>query len=252
MNEAKLLQEFGFSNYEIKVYIALAHLNNGKVGEIAKESGVPPNKVYGCLTQLVQKGYVSELGVFPREFKILGMGKFKEQLEQKEKKLIEAKQRLNQLEKDIIQNKAFSESIATVFRGKDKIIQMQDELTPKINKYQYSLVGGTSFTYSSARLIKQAVQRGAEVRFLTHYDPPCDTIYRKWKAAGVKIRFHPKEEWKSIRFSTFDGKWCRITIGKPQIQNPKDYLTFWLESPAFALLLKEMFLDLWDKSVEKI
>lgn len=252
MNEAKLLKEFGFSNYEIKVYIALAHLHNGKVGEIAKESGVPQNKVYGCLTKLVQKGYVAELEVSPREYKILGMGQFKEQLEQKEQNLKEMKLGLGYLEKNIIENKTFSQSIATVFRGKDKVIQMQNELVPRLRKYHYSSVGGLTFTYKSVRLIKDAIKRGVDQRFLVHYDPTREKDYPKWKEIGAKLRFYPNEERRSIHFSTLDGKWCRITIAKPQIPDPKDYLTFWIESPAFALLLKDMFLDLWDKSVEKI
>ena len=252
MNDAKLLKEFLFSEYDTKIYLALAHLHDGKVGEIAKESGVPHNKVYECLTRLARRGYIAELGVSPKEYKILGLGQFKEELERKERDINEIKRGLRHLAKNIAENRTFSQSIATVFRGKDKVIQMHDELSPKIKEYQYSLVGGLIFTYKRVLSIKDSIKRGVDHRFLAHYDHTREKDYQRWKDIGVRLRFYPNDEQKSIRFSTSDGKWCRITIGKPQIPNPDNYLTFWIESPAFALLLKDMFLDLWDKSVEKI
>ena len=250
MNKIRLLREFGFSDYEIKVYIALAQKHSGKVSEIAKDSGVPQNKVYGCLSKLVEKGYITELEVSPREYKILNLGQFKEHMEKREQNLKEMKREVAKLERDFLKNKESSECIATVFRGYDKIVQLQNQYHQKLSKYQYSLVGGTSFQFTSARLIKEAIKRGVEHRFLTYYDYHYDDIYRKWKEAGVKIRFHNREEWKSIRFSTLDEKWCRITFGKPQISDHKDYLTFWFESQAFATLLKDIFLKLWDDSTE--
>ncbi|PIN78602.1 hypothetical protein COV16_05750 [Candidatus Woesearchaeota archaeon CG10_big_fil_rev_8_21_14_0_10_34_8] len=74
---------------------------------------------------------------------------------------------------------------------------------------------------------------------------------KQWKNVGVKIKYYPKNEQKSIRFSTFDNKVCRITIGSPEIINEDDYLSFWIESPAFASLLKDQFLDMWKKATDK-
>ena len=65
-----------------------------------------------------------------------------------------------------------------------------------------------------------------------------------------KIKFYPNDEQKSVRFSTFDGKVCRVTIGKPEISKEENYLSIWMESPAFASLLKDQFLEMWKNSRE--
>ena len=100
------------------------------------------------------------------------------------------------------------------------------------------------------RLIKENIKAGIDVRFLMHYEATREDVYRKWRDAGVRIRFYESNEKRGIRFSTFDGKIARITIGKPEIEREEDYLSFWIESPALAIMLKEQFLASWNKAKE--
>ena len=86
MNE-KTLHSFGFTQYEAKVYLALASLPKGKAGEIGKISGVPSNKVYECLIRLAEKGFVASLNITPQEYKVTGVQKFRDMLKEQEQEI---------------------------------------------------------------------------------------------------------------------------------------------------------------------
>ena len=245
-----LLKELGFTQYEAKVYLSLLSLSSAKASEITKHSNVPSNKVYESLIRLAERGFISSLDLSPRVYKITGVEKLREVLEKKEKKITTLRSSINKLESDIGRCRVDATDIATVLKSKQNIVAKLHEQTPKLQKYQYTFGGGLTFSAKGARIVSQAIKRGVETRFLVHYDPSRKEVYQKWRKIGVKIKFHPKNEQKSIRFSTMDNKIARITIGKPQMENEDDYLTFWIESPAFASMLKDQFLDMWEKAEE--
>jgi len=248
MISSKLFNEFGLNEYESKVYLSLIRLTTAKVSEIAKNSGVPSNKVYESLNKLTEKGFVSQLDLNPKQYQVIGVEKFRMILEEKEKKIKNLKIEINLLEKNLNNKTNSPESLARVFKGKDKIFQMLDEVIPKIEKYQYTSAGGLTLKSKSSRLIQKQIKKGVDYRFLGYFDYERIKTYKKLIEIGVKIKFIKDEKRKGLRFSTFDDKFCRITIGKPQIEREEDYLTFWIQSPAFAILLKETFLHLWKES----
>lgn len=247
MDTKKVLKSFGFTEYETKVYLSLVQLSGSKAADIAKHSGVPSNKVYECLIRLAEKGFIASLDTVPRIYKITGVGKFNELLEKQEKEIKSLQRGVKMLQENIGKQVMSTNDVAMVLKGKKKIIQMLDEITSKTKKFQYSFGGNLVFSARSGRTVKQAINRGIEFRFLVHYDPKRIEVYKKWIKIGAKIRIHQNDEQKSLRFSTFDSKVCRITIGKPEIQNEDNYLSFWLESPAFASLLTDQFLEMWKK-----
>lgn len=250
MDYNTLFKKLGFTDYETKVYLALVRLSSAKAGNISKHSGVPANKVYESLIRLAEKGFISYLDLSPRIYKITGVEKLREEIEKREKNLSLMLRTISSLDKDLSKSSIYTQDIATALRGKKNIISKLNEQTPNTTQYQYSFGGGLSFTAKSGRTVAKAIKRGIDIRFLVHKDPARKSIYDKWRKIGVKIRFHPKAEQKSIRFSTMDDKIARMTVGKPQIDNENDYLTFWLESPAFASLLKDQFLEMWEKAKE--
>ena len=250
MNQKQLLKEAGFTEYESKIYVALAQLSTAKASEIAKRSGVPQNKVYECLIKLAEKGFVSTLNFTPRQYKITGIQKFKDILEEKEKEVKDLKKGIDNLEKDFAKHTFDVKDSALVLKGKNQIMQMLHQTTPKIEKFQYTFGGRFQFDYKSARMIKEALKRGVEFRFLIHKSEKRKEDIKKWKKVGVKIRYYPKDEQQSIRFSSIDGKICRVTIGSPEVLKHENYISFWVESIAFASLMKDQFLEMWEKGKE--
>ncbi|MFA6888384.1 MAG: helix-turn-helix domain-containing protein [Candidatus Woesearchaeota archaeon] len=247
MNEQQLLSSMGFTIYETKVYMTLLQLDVATGNEIAQHCGVPTNKVYECLIRLAEKGFIASLGIRPRKYKLLGFQRFYAALEEK-------KNSIKDMEKAVLSLEQFSkgkqlQDTALVLKGKDKIIDMITQGTEDSRLFIFSFVGNLHFDYQTAKASAAAIKRGVDIRFIAHKTTSHKEIYEQWKRIGVKIRFYPKEEQKSIRFTTFDGKICRITLGEPEIPKPEDYLSFWIESPAFASLLKDQFEVMWKKSL---
>ncbi len=62
----KLLREFGLNSYEAKAYVALLKLGRAPATEIAKESGIPPQRVYDSLRSLEEKGFIYAINGKPK------------------------------------------------------------------------------------------------------------------------------------------------------------------------------------------
>ena len=248
MNEQKILEEFGFTEYETKVYLALVHLGSSAANNIAKQSGVPSNKVYASLLSLVEKGFVSVLEHRPQQYRVVGMHPFEHLLAGKEKEITNIRSSLKDFKQLLTKRQHELQDVALVLKGKRKIVEMLSDASQNTKEFGYSFVGDLYFDYHSGKSVADAIKRGVDFRFLVQKTTKNKKEVKQWKKLGVKIRYYPKEEQKSIRFSTFDAKICRITIGKPEISDEENYLSFWIESPAFASLLKDQFEAMWKKS----
>ena len=92
------LKEFGLTEGESKVYIALLKLGSSTVGPIVKESGVSYSKIYEVLGRLIEKGIVSfNIKEKTKYFQAVSPNKLKNYLVNEEEKLNKKKQILNKL-----------------------------------------------------------------------------------------------------------------------------------------------------------
>jgi len=108
------LQEFGLSNTEAKVYLALIQLNRSQAGEITKRSGVNRTNVYDALERLIEKGLVSYVTENNKKvFEAVGPDRFGLVIQEKQEKLLEVIKEL----KSNQPNKQSKEN-ASIFRGK--------------------------------------------------------------------------------------------------------------------------------------
>ncbi len=63
-----LLKEFGLNTYEARCYVALLETDGATAPEVAKKSGVPPQRVYDSLSSLEEKGMVQVVNRKPKLF----------------------------------------------------------------------------------------------------------------------------------------------------------------------------------------
>jgi len=56
-----------------------------------------------------------------------------------------------------------------------------------------------------------------------------------------------------LRFTIYDNSEARITLGKPEISDPKDYITIWTKSKPLINILRSQFMNMWKncKPIEK-
>ncbi len=213
------LQEFGLSNTEAKVYLALLELGKSKAGEITKKSAVNRTNVYDALERLIEKGLVSYVSQNNKKvFEAVNPDRLGEILKDKQEKLgktiEELKTRYNQSQK---QEDAF------VFRGKKGIKSIfEDILNEKKELFCY----------------------GAESRFKEMFP-----FYQKhWNEERAKLKINVKmiynekvkQEKKKENLKLLEMKFLPKTYDFPStimIYGDKVTTIVWLEEP-FGFVIK--------------
>jgi HTH-type transcriptional regulator, sugar sensing transcriptional regulator len=111
------LQEFGLSNTEAKVYLALLELGKSQAGEITKKSAVNRTNVYDALERLIEKGLVSYVTENNKKaFEAVNPERLQEIVEEKQAKLGKVIQELKTK-----YSAGKTEEDASIFRGKKGI-----------------------------------------------------------------------------------------------------------------------------------
>ncbi|MBU1198527.1 MAG: hypothetical protein KKF46_06015 [Nanoarchaeota archaeon] len=94
----KILEEIGLTKTEIKIYLALLKLGQTTTTSIVREAKIHASKVYEFLDKLIQKGLVSYVIKSNKKcFTAAEPENLKEFLREKEKKIKEQEQEVNQL-----------------------------------------------------------------------------------------------------------------------------------------------------------
>jgi len=133
----KIFNDFGLTNYEIKVYLALVELGESTTGKILNKAGINSGKIYQILESLKKKGFVSEVikngvkkysSVEPNEILEL----FKEKKKEIEEKERVFKEILPELIKKINENKEKVQvEIFTGTKGMKKAFEKEIKLYQK-------------------------------------------------------------------------------------------------------------------------
>jgi sugar-specific transcriptional regulator TrmB len=115
-----LLEKFGFTNSEVKVYYALLELGKSSAGIIATKAEVSSSKVYEILERLNQKGLVSQIiesGV--KYFSPADPSRIYDIVEERQKELEQQKKDAKQIIKELEEKQllAKNSSEATLYRG---------------------------------------------------------------------------------------------------------------------------------------
>lgn len=213
------LQEFGLSNTEAKVYLALLELGKSKAGEITKRSAVNRTNVYDALERLIEKGLVSYISENnKRIFEAVNPQRFQEIVQDKQEKLgktieeLKARYQKSQKQED-----------ASIFRGKKGIKSIfEDVLNEKKDLFAY----------------------GAESRFKDIFP-----FYQKhWNTERAKLKINVKKiynqkvkaEKKKEHLKRLEMKFLPATYDFPStimIYGNQVVTIVWLEEP-FGFMIK--------------
>ena len=257
MNADQILRNLDLSEYEIKCYLALAQLRSGTVSAIARQSGVPRNKAYEVLAHLQTKGLVIEQPTKPLKFSLLSLEKLKELVLEKQKALQVLEQEtdalMSQLSKHDLEPQ--QESV-WIIQGQKNIVQKIAFEMKKVKKESVSCVRSLVDDATNLRNTKEAIERGVRVKMIVALTPHNLEKLKKWKKLGVEFRVYDEHKFgpHGTRFSVFDQRACRLTIGKPEVRTPEEYVTIWSESPSLVNLFRRQFYTMWGqcKPLEKV
>jgi len=251
MKELNTLQSLGLSVPESKVYLSLIKMGSSSIKEISEESKIPPNKLYAVLEGMKSKKVVTSLPVSPVKYSLLNPKSFLSgKTEEMEMELNDLKYGVENLIALSQSNEKsnFYESFL-IIKGQNQIMEKLIEETFKAKKEILSSHSSWKIHKNSLFSIKDAIKRGVKIKMIGRIDDSVKDKVKLWRELGVDIvGLNDKFLNNPLRFSIFDEAKVRITIGSPEIGRREDYLTFWVESVAFARIMKKTFENLWKDS----
>ena len=247
MDKIEFFKDLNFSEYESKVLSSLTKLKSSNPKEISLDSGVPQNKLYNILKKFQDQGIISILPTEPKKYQLINIKTFvSNKIKEKQKKLNELKKNSNKIE--LIENKD-EQAIFSLIKGQKTIMNKLAETNKNVKKEILGVQRNWKIWGAGLREMQNAIKRGVNVKLIGVINKENIEKVKEWRKIGVKIRgFNEKFGDYPLRFSIFDGKYARITIGKPEIQDPKDYITIWTDSKALINMLKNQFNEMWNNS----
>ena len=164
MDQIRLLQKLGLTEYESRAYFSLSKLGPSTVKEIVLDSNLPRNKTYEALQKLEQKNKVMSLPVSPRKYKISNPEVFKEEIK-------ELNDSVDSLIKLIEQPKITEfKDLFWVIKGKKAIEEKLASQNTKVEREILACNKLSKILYKNIRTMKEAVDKGISVKMICTFD----------------------------------------------------------------------------------
>ncbi len=241
--EEEVLRDLGFSEREIKVYLALLELGSTTVGPIAAKTRLQHSKVYQTLEKLIDRGLVtfvikSKTKYFQAEEpkKILSF------IKEKERSFKEILPGLEQKQKQ-----AQSPQIAKVYEGYKAIKSMFESILDEMNKKSYYYVFAFKDEYVESPLASRFLrdihqnlsEKRVDDRLIAHQCVKKEFLKNYSKIPNIKYKFTSLK----IPFGLMiiDDKIINLVWGKRPT-------AIEIVSQQMATQYKEFFLEIWKHS----
>ncbi|MFH1802541.1 MAG: helix-turn-helix domain-containing protein [archaeon] len=247
MDKESFFRSLGLMVYEAKVLCSLSRLKRVDVKGLGEDSGVPKNKIYSIIGNFEKQGLVEMLPGETKRYRLLNLKTFvSERVKEKEKELEEVKRNAKDVEK---LKESGSEFVFSLIKGQRAIMDKLAEHNPTVKKEIFGVQRNWKVWGEGLREMKKATRKGVDVRIIGVVTDETKKRAVEWKKAGVKIKAYNENYGPyPLRFTVFDNKEARITIGKPEIQDPKDYITVWTKSKPLIAILRKQFMEMWKNS----
>lgn len=247
MEKQEFFSELGFNEYESKTLSCLTSLKKASPKEISQASKVPQNKLYQIIKKLKSLGLIAEIPNENKKYRLINLNTFiAERLKEKKAKIkqLESSSKILEKLKDKQENFSFQMII-----GQKAVMGKLSENNQKCKKEILGVQRNWKYWAEGIRAMQSAVKRGVKVKLIGEVNKDNRERIKEWQKVGCKIKVYNKKFGENpLRFSIFDNKEARITIGKPEIQNSEDYITIWTDSKPLVSMLKNQFMQMWKES----
>jgi len=244
MELKQFLDKLGLSQYEKQAYLALLRLGRTKSKELSKESNVSYGRIYEILDKLEERGLVSSLPTTPKTFEAINPKiSFKRILNKKTEELTKLKKEIKQLKLPSKKMPAKFEDRTSVIHGKQKQIQLINELKERATKEILSIPGTYEAKTPTKVASHRALQRGVKIRRLLRAVTPDNKLRVKENLKlGEQIR---QKTLTGLRLQIIDKKEAIISIVEPKTKNR---ISIHTTNKDFASSMAIFFESLWETS----
>lgn len=246
MDRSEFFRDLSFTEYESRLFSSFVKLGAAEVKELSLDSGVPRNKLYSLIKKLENEGLISLLSVEPKKYKIINLKSFvNKKIKEKEERLKELKNSF----KDIKNLENEEQFVFSLIKGQKAIMNKIVEINKVVEREVFGVQRNWKYWGEGIREMGGMAKRGVDVRLIGVVNEETVERVKEWKKTGAKIRvFDKKFGDYPLRFTIFDNKYARITLGKPEIRESKDYMTIWTDSKPLVRILRNQFLEMWKQS----
>jgi len=247
MNKSDFFRELGFSEYESKVLSSFSNLQKATAKQISEDSGVPQNKLYQIIKKFESLGLLSQIPGKLKKYELINLQTFiNGKIKEKESNLKSLKENSKKIKTLKNSDDEFSFSL---IKGQKAIMDKLSEKNIQVKKEILGVQRGWVVWGEGLRQMQTATRKGVKVKLIGVVDSETEKRAREWKEVGCEIRkFNSKFGEFPLRFSIFDNKEARITLGKPEVSKPEDYITIWTSSKPLISLLRKQFEEMWKES----
>ncbi len=245
MDKRDFFRSLGFSEYETDSIVTLIKLKIATPKEISIDSGVPQNKLYAILNKFESYGILSLIPSGTKRYKLINLKTFIDaKVKEKEKRLKEIKKNAANLDET-----DEGEFVFSLIKGQKTVMNKLAENNVRVKKEILGVQRNWKIWGEGIKVMKDAVKRGVDVKMIGVVNDKTKKRAEEWKKIGCKVRAYNKKFGEfPLRFTIFDNKEARITIGKPEIQDPKEYITIWTKSKPLINTLRSQFMTMWESS----
>ena len=246
MNKIEFFINLGMSEYESKTLASLIKIGKGNPREISSDSGVPQNKLYNIIKKFISLGILETIPSEPKKYQLININNFIRE------KIKEKKENLKLLEKSSrnirLAEEKEEQAVFTLIKGQKAVMNKLAEQNIKVEKEILGVQRNWKYWGEGIRAMEKAVKKGVKVKHIGIINEETEKRAYEWKKIGCKIRkYNDKFGDYPLRFSIFDNREARITIGKPEIKNPEDYITIWTDSKPLIAMLRRNFSQMWEE-----
>lgn len=244
MEKIEFLKSLDFSEYESKALASLISLKQATAKQIHEHSDVPQNKLYAILKSFENNGLLASILGESKKYKLINLKSFiNKKLAEKEeflKKLKKSSEKIEYLKDNEVQ------SVFSLIKGQQAVMNKLAEHNPKVEKEILGVQRNWKFWGEGIRAMEKCIKRGVKARLIGVINKETEQRAKQWKEIGCNIKkYNPSLGENPLRFTIFDNKIARITIGKPEIKNPQDYITIWTKSKPLINILRKQFMQMW-------
>lgn len=247
MDKELFFRSLGLTVYEAKILASFTRLRKANAKELNLDSGVPKNKVYRIIRNFENLGLLELIPNETKTYKLTNIKTFvSNKIKEKDKELSEIKKNSKDLDKI---KEIDNEFVFSLIRGQRAIMDKLAEHNPKVKKEILGVQRNWKVWGKGLREMKKTVKKGIDVKIIGVVNDETKERVLEWKKTGCKIKaYNEKYGQYPLRFTIFDNKEARITLGKPEIKEPRNYITVWTKSKPLISILRTQFADMWKNS----
>jgi sugar-specific transcriptional regulator TrmB len=260
--EVAALQRLGLTEYEARIYLALARMGPIKASEVSFFGNVPRTKTYGAIRELEKKSLLSIIPGKPEIYAVRSPSEVLMPL-------------VTRLESDVAESTNIVHKLALtyesnvivrsqhpkenkemwVIEGRANVLAKMNELFGEASKsinYCTSANGLIRAYKANSATFEKARTRGATLRMLTPVSPDNNAVVREMEAiAEIKILEQPLPA-QFTNFVSVDSSELLISEVKPDDLSTErgSDLAIWNRNKLSTGIHDQLFMRLWDASVE--